>query len=145
MSFAWKDAFTRVPDIKWHDPFTIRHPLTISTLENLRRFLDFVHIKHCLLRPFMDSADYPLVSPQELLPSFESNLYEYQDLPGFSLVVFDRPIDYFQEVFQFDILHCVEDAFAASSGPASPFEPARLLTSHVWVEFDMLLEHVSQT
>ncbi len=124
MSFVWEDAFTQVPDIKWDDAFTLRHPLTISTLENLRRFLDFVHVKHCLLRPYLSMADYPLVSPQELLPSFESNLYEYQDLPGFSLVVFDRPIDYFQEVFQFDILHCVEDAFTTSSGPASPFEPA---------------------
>ncbi|MFO7800779.1 MAG: hypothetical protein R6V55_00635, partial [Desulfovermiculus sp.] len=94
------------------------------------RFLDFVHIKYCLLRPFLQSQDYPLVSPQELLPSFESNLYEYQKLPGFSLVVFDRPIDYFQEIFQFDILHCVEDAFTSSSGPASPFEPAIIQQNH---------------
>ena len=124
MSFDWKDAFTQVPDITWQNPFALRHPISISTLENLRRFLDFVHIKYCLLRPYLQSQDYPLVSPQELLPSFESNLYEYQELPGFSLVAFDRPIDYFQEIFQFDILHCVEDAFTSSSGPASPFEPA---------------------
>ncbi|MGM0758884.1 MAG: hypothetical protein ACQEUB_04175 [Thermodesulfobacteriota bacterium] len=130
MSFDWKDAFTQVPDITWQDAFALRHPVSISTLENLRRFLDFVHIKYCLLRPFLQSQDYPLVSPQELLPSFESNLYEYQKLPGFSLVVFDRPIDYFQEIFQFDILHCVEDAFTSSSGPASPFEPAIIQQNH---------------
>ena len=124
MSFDWEDAFTQVPDISWQGPTSLRHPLSISTLENLRRFLDFVHIKYCLLRPYSQTEGYPLVSPQELLPSFESNLYEYQNLPGFSLVAFDRQIDYFQEVFQFDILHCVEDAFTASSGPASPFEPA---------------------
>ncbi len=130
MSFDWKDAFTQVPDITWQNPFALRHPISISTLENLRRFLDFVHIKYCLLRPYLQTQNYPLVSPQELLPSFESNLYEYQELPGFSLVVFDRPIDYFQEIFQFDILHCVEDAFTSSSGPASPFEPAIIQQNH---------------
>ncbi|MFP4048423.1 MAG: hypothetical protein ACLFT8_00615 [Desulfovermiculus sp.] len=130
MNFVWEDLFTQVPDIKWQDTSILRHPLSISTLENLRRFLDFVHIKYCLLRPYFQTLDYPLVSPQELLPSFESNLYEYQNLPGFSLVVFDRPIDYFQEIFQFDILHCVEDAFTASSGPASPFEPAIIQQNH---------------
>ncbi len=124
MSFGWEDAFTHVPYMQWRDATSLRHPLSISTLENLRHFLDVVHIKYCLLRPYFQVDNYPLVSPQELLPSFESNLYEYQELPGFSLVAFDRPIDYFHEVFQFDILHCIEDAFAASSGPASPFEPA---------------------
>jgi hypothetical protein len=130
MNFGWEDAFTQVPDMRWQDATSLRHPLSISTLENLRRFLDFVHIKYCLLRPYCQYTDYPLVSPQELLPSFESNLYEYQELPGFSLVAFDRPIDYFHEVFQFDILHCVEDAFTASSGPASPFEPAIIQQNH---------------
>lgn len=130
MNYSWKEAFTRVPDITWQDSSTLRHPLSISTLENLRRFLDYVHIKFCLLRPYCELEDYPLVSPQELLPSFESNLYEYQDLPGFSLVAFDRPVDYFQEIFQFDILHCVEDAFSSSSGPASPFEPAIIQQNH---------------
>lgn len=124
MSVHWREAFTRLPDITWADDQTLLRPVSISTLENLKRFLDWVHIKHCLLRPFFESESYPLVSPEELMPSFEATLYEYLDLPGFSLVVFDRALDYFQEHLQFDILHCVEDAVKLSSGPASPFEPA---------------------
>jgi hypothetical protein len=92
-------------------------------LENLKQFLDVIHIRHCLLKPFFEVPNYPLVSPQELLPSFESSLYEYPSLSGFSLVVLDRPIDYFQEIFQFDLLHCVEDALHNVNGPASAFEP----------------------
>ena len=124
MTFDWREAFTRLPDFTWAEDETLRRPVSISTLENLKRFLDWVHIKYTLLRPFVELDSYPLVSPDELMPSFEATLYEFYKLPGFSLVAFDRPLHYFQEPFQFDILHCVEDAVELSSGPASPFEPA---------------------
>ncbi|MFW6055402.1 MAG: hypothetical protein ACOC9D_05800 [Thermodesulfobacteriota bacterium] len=124
MTFDWREAFTRLPDIAWAEDETLLRPVSISTLENLKRFLDLVHIKYTLLRHFVELDSYPLVSPDELMPSFEATLYEYYELPGFSLVAFDRPLHYFLEPFQFDIFHCVEDAIESSSGPASPFEPA---------------------
>ncbi len=125
MTNTWQSAFSRLSDITWNDDHTLLRPPNISTLENLKRFLDFVHTKYCLLRPFFEhSSSYPLVAPDELMPSFESTLYEYPKLPGFSLIALDRHMDYFLEPFQFDILHCVEDAIETSSGPASPFEPA---------------------
>ncbi len=124
MTLTWQSAFSRLADITWNDDHTLLRPPGISTLENLKRFLDWVHVKYCLLRPFFESSSYPLVSPDELMPSFESTLYEYPKLPGFSLIALDRHMDYFLEPFQFDILHCIEDAIETSSGPASPFEPA---------------------
>ncbi len=124
MISRWKQAFTKVPELAWKDGLSLSRPLSISTLENLKRFLDFVQVKFCLLRPFFEDQNYPLVSPQELLPSFEANLYEYTHLPGFSMIALDRALDYFQEIFQFDILHCIEDAVNRSNGPASPLRSA---------------------
>ncbi len=123
MAFSWHDAFSQAPGYLWKEKTRLAFPTSFSVLENLKQFLDFIHIKHCLLKPFCEVPNYPLVSPQELMPSFESNLYEFPSLSGFSLIVLDRPIDYFQEVFQFDLLHCVEDALRNVSGPASAFEP----------------------
>ena len=77
----------------------------VRTLDELKDFLDWMHIKFCLIRPFMEFPDYPVLEPRELLPSFEMDAYEYKRLPGFSLVALERPVDYFQEVFQFDLLH----------------------------------------
>ncbi len=68
----------------------------------LKEFLEYVHIKKGLLEPY--DADYPLVEPRELLPSFEKNFAEY-NLPSFSLVAFNRPLSYQEEIFQFDLLH----------------------------------------
>ncbi len=124
MLYNWQDAFTQFPGYFWKDKSALSWPASFSVLENLKQFLDVVHIKHCLLQPYFEIKDYPLVAPQELMPSFETNLYEYPSLPGFSLVVLDRTISYFQEVFQFDLLHCVEDALRNVHGPASAFEPA---------------------
>ncbi len=123
MVFQWQDAFSEVKELPWKDNHTLLDAVSYSKLSNLKRFLDFIHIKFCLLRPFFQREHYPVVSPQELLPSFESSLYEYTDLPGFSLILLDRPINYFQEMFQFDILHCIEDVIQNTNGPASPFEP----------------------
>jgi hypothetical protein len=76
-----------------------------ATLDALRRFLDLVHIKYCLAKPFFELPDYyPVVELRELLPSFEADPWEYDKLPAFSLAVFDRPIRSFMEIFQFDRL-----------------------------------------
>lgn len=123
MSRTWHSFFDNVPDLTWTD-HGLEGPVTITTLEHIKRLLDLIHIKYCLLRPFCSHRNYPLVSPTELLPSFEPTLYEYSNLPGFSMVAFDRPLDYFHEVFQFDILHCVEDTVSQSLGPATPLEDA---------------------
>jgi hypothetical protein len=85
------------------------HGHSVGTLEHLMAFLDRVHIAQGLVRPFLETRDYPLVESRDLLPSFESDLYEYPSLPGFSLIAFERPLDYFHEVFQFDILHTCLD------------------------------------
>lgn len=84
-------------------------PPPISSLKDFKTYLDWVHIKYCLLRPYFQVEEYPLVEARELLPSFEVDLYEYKQLPGFTMVAFDRPINSFQEIFQFDLLHPLTD------------------------------------
>ena len=69
----------------------------------LKEFLEYIHIKKGLLEAY--NADYPLIDVRELLPSFEINFAEYKFLPSFSMVVFNRTLEYQQEVFQFDLLH----------------------------------------
>jgi hypothetical protein len=73
----------------------------------LKDFLEYVHIQQGLLAPY--DSSYPLVEPRELLPSFEKNFAEYHHLPGFSLVAFNRPLSYQEEIFQFDLLHTLEE------------------------------------
>jgi hypothetical protein len=93
-------------------------PVQVKTIGELKQFLDRVHIQTCLLEPYRNTRNYPLVEARELLPSFEPNLIEHRNLPGFSLVALQRPLDYFREVFQFDILHSPhnteEEGFSAS-------------------------------
>lgn len=79
--------------------------VNLGDLHELKDFLDAIHIRHCLVKPFQDIENYPLVETRELLPSFDSDMFEYQELPGFSLVAFARPLDYFTEIFQYDKLH----------------------------------------
>jgi hypothetical protein len=73
----------------------------------LKDFLEYLHLKKGLLAPY--HGLYPLVEPRELLPSFEKNFAEYRDLPSFSLVAFNRPLAYQEEIFQFDLLHLPEE------------------------------------
>ncbi|MBM4283802.1 MAG: hypothetical protein FJ128_00930 [Deltaproteobacteria bacterium] len=74
---------------------------------HLKEFLEYQHIKKGLLAPYGPS--YPLVEARELLPSFEKNFNEYKELPGFSLVVLNRQLNYQEEVFQFDLLHATAE------------------------------------
>ena len=108
MTLDWKLAFTEA-EPAWLDGWTLESRPNPQTPAQLKQFLDQVHIKHCLVKPFTELTDYPLVETRELLPSFESDLWEHERLPGFSLVALARPIDYFREVFQFDLLHPIED------------------------------------
>jgi len=105
----WEKAFSKAPEYKkYYGKKTSKVP-PLKTLEDLKVFLDFNHIKYCLLRPYFQVEDYPLVEARELLPSFEVDLYEYKALPGFSMVAFERPLNSFQEVFQYDALHPLAD------------------------------------
>ena len=109
MLSTWKDAFKNIPEQNLGGGSALYKPKYVRSLHELKNFLDMVQIKNCLLKPFFNLKRYPLVEPRELLPSFEAELYEYTDLPGLSLVAFPRIINYFHEVFQFDILHCADE------------------------------------
>lgn len=109
MGITWEQAFTLAPGIIWQDSWILREIPVLTSLDDLRRFLDVMHIKYCLIKPYFETANYPLVEARELLPSFDLDIFEYQHLPGFSLVALARPLSYFQEIFQFDILHSLQD------------------------------------
>ena len=96
----------------------------LRILEALKHFLDAVHVKFCLLKPWCETENYPLVDSRDLLPSFEAELWEYKGLPGFSMVAFARPLESFSEIFQYDILHPVLSAVNTAEG-ASAFGNAR--------------------
>ncbi|SKA71519.1 hypothetical protein [Desulfobaculum bizertense] len=111
MSFSWENAFCNIKEYSGLDPENLEpSSISVQTLEELKRYLDFVHIKYCLLKPYFESSDYPLVEARELLPSFESDMFEYGFLPGFSMVALSRPLNYFSEPFQFDILHDIQNS-----------------------------------
>ena len=103
MNLHWHELFTQSV-LSWKDEWTLKSPPHLTTLKQLKHFLDLIHIKYCLVKPYCEVAGYPLVDPRELIPSFESDPFEHAKLPGFSLVAFARPIQYFAEVFQFDLL-----------------------------------------
>ena len=105
----WQSAFSEVPSLRSLRDGQLVPKSPLRGLEELRLFLDFVHVKFCLLKPFREVENYPLVEARDLLPSFEPTLTEYPELPGFSMVAFGRPLDYFNEVFQFDLLHTCRD------------------------------------
>lgn len=76
----------------------------LPSMAALKDYLDAVHIRFCLVRPYLESAPYPVVEARELLPSFENTMFEHKKLPGFSMVVFDRQLNAFKEPFQYDML-----------------------------------------
>ena len=112
----WQDVFSK-DGHPWQDAATLSDAIALRDLGALKRFLDAVHIRHCLVRPYQELPDYPLVEGRELLPSFDNDMFEYKDLPGFALVAFARELDYFSEIFQFDKLHPVLLGEGGSSCP----------------------------
>ena len=58
------------------------------------------YVKFCLLKPWCETENYPLVDSRDLLPSFEAELWNTKGLPGFSMVAFARPLESFSEIFQ---------------------------------------------
>lgn len=116
----WYDYFTGSESCDWSDKRLPIPRFKINNIFGLKKFLDIIHVKQCLIKPFLENKNYPLVEARELLPSFESDLFEYENLPGFSLVAFDRPIDYFNEIFQFDIIHNSWEKIIRHEGESSP-------------------------
>lgn len=108
---SWTTLFTETPEVTWLNQNTPSLSKKINDLFALKFFLNLVQIKLCLVKPYFENKNYPLVEARELLPSFEADLYEYENLPGFSLVALARPLDYFHEIFQFDILHTSKEKF----------------------------------
>lgn len=121
MSLLWKEAFT-LGDFSWSNTNSFSDIIEITDLETLKHFLDAVHVKFCLLKPWCETENYPLVDSRDLLPSFEAELWEYKGLPGFSMVAFDRPLESFSEIFQYDILHPVLSAVNTAEGASCPLE-----------------------
>ena len=110
----WQDIF-RKDTFGWKDPYTPAHDVCLQNLDDLKRFLDAVHIRLCLVKPFQEEKNYPLVESRELLPSFDSDMFEFKNLPGFSLVAFARHLNYFSEIFQYDKLTLPKDGDAANT------------------------------
>jgi len=100
MKVSWRKAFTK-SYLKWDDHWSVRVP-ELGSLEEFKNFLDLVHIRFCLIKPYLEVPDYPPLDTRELLPSFDADLWEHKGVPGFSMVVLERPLSYFQEVFQYD-------------------------------------------
>ena len=114
----WQEVFSK-DGLPWQDAATLSEPVAVSDLDGLKRFLDAVHIRFCLVKPYQENKNYPLVEGRELLPSFDNDMFEYKDLPGFALVAFARQLDYFSEIFQFDKLHPV---ITEADGACCPLE-----------------------
>ena len=118
----WHKAFSKIATLTAHKNGQLLPKSPLRSLDELRTFLDFVHIRHCLLKPYAEQRGYPLVYARDLLPSFETTLTEYPELPGFSMVAFERPLDYFNEVFQFDLLHTCRDPDTRVGGDSCVLE-----------------------
>ncbi|MCR5564088.1 MAG: hypothetical protein K6F46_12130 [Desulfovibrio sp.] len=91
--------------------------IAIRAVDDLKDFLDSVHIRYCLAKPYQETPDYPIVESRELLPSFDNDMFEYKDLPGFSLVALPRQLAYFSEIFQYDKLHSIATSRGGVSCP----------------------------
>ena len=118
----WQTAFSKIATLNALKNGDLLPKSPLRNLKELRHFLDFIHVKFCLLRPFQEIRNYPLVDARDLLPSFEPNLTEFAELPGFSMVAFERPLDYFNEVFQFDLLHTCRDPDCRVQGDSCVLE-----------------------
>ncbi|MDD2966922.1 MAG: hypothetical protein PHN64_05475 [Desulfovibrionaceae bacterium] len=121
MAIPWQQIFSK-DGLPWQGAVSFSDFIQVRTLPELKKFLDAVHIRFCLVKPYYEQADYPLVEARELLPSFDNDMWEYKDLPGFALVAFARPLEYFSEVFQYDNLHPLLDV-QHNTAAACPLEP----------------------
>ncbi len=118
---SWKKIFTK-NGMAWKDHSSFKDYIEINSFDDLYNFLNAVHIRHCLVRPYQCTKNYPLVEARELLPSFDNDMWEYSQLPGFSLVALGRSLNYFSEIFQFDRIHPVLNSDNNAHGDSCPLE-----------------------
>ncbi|MDR3358282.1 MAG: hypothetical protein LBN96_05435 [Desulfovibrio sp.] len=114
--FTWQEIFSKNGFPPESPDLSASHCLLLDSLEGLKRFLDGVHIRHCLVKPYQENKNYPVVEARELLPSFDNDMFEYKELPGFAMVAFARQLDYFSETFQYERLHPVRQSPDRSAG-----------------------------
>ena len=88
----------------------------VQDLFALKSTIEHAQIKVGLIEPY--SQTYPLIEARELQPPFDPALLEYKELPGFSMVAFDRPLEYQDEPFQYDLMHDPE----ASTSPEAAMQ-----------------------
>jgi hypothetical protein len=113
MLIGWKNAFSQ-DAFPWKDEHSFSNSVSINTLADLKHFLDSVHIRLCLIKPYFENIEgYPLVEARELLPTFDFDGWEYHELPAFALVAFARHLSYFSEIFQYDILYPMQGGIPA--------------------------------
>ena len=62
MLSGWKSAFSK-DSLEWKGEQSFADLVLIRTLPELKVFLDSVHIKLCLIKPYFETGDYPLVEP----------------------------------------------------------------------------------
>ncbi|MCR4667729.1 MAG: hypothetical protein K5657_10670 [Desulfovibrio sp.] len=110
----WQDVLSE-DEFTWEDGCTPKIRPDIQDILGLKRFLDAVHIRYCLVKPLQEEKNYPLVEGRELLPSFDSDMFEFKNLPGFALVAFARHLNYFSEIFQYDKLRLPASGDAGST------------------------------
>jgi hypothetical protein len=108
MAIQWQQVLSK-DGLPWQGAVSFSDFIQVHTLKELKQFLDAVHIRFCLAKPFFEQPNYPLVEARELLPSFDNDMWEYKNLPGFAMVAFERSLDYFSEIFQYDNLHPLLD------------------------------------
>ncbi len=130
MPLPWKNSFTE-GKICWQDEWRLASPPVISSLQELKHFLDLTHIRYGLLKPYAENPGYPLIDSRDLLPSFESDLLEYKNLPGFSMVALDRPLNYFSEIFQFDMMRFLEHDMTEAKSSSVMVHNLSLLQSRI--------------
>ena len=71
----WQEVFSK-DGLPWQDADRLSASLAVSDLKDLKRLLDAVHIHLCLVKPYQENKNYPLVEARELLPSFDNDMPE---------------------------------------------------------------------
>ena len=69
----WQEVFSK-DGLPWQDATQLSSSIALSELNDLKRLLDAVHIRLCLVKPYQENKNYPLVEARELLPSFDNDM-----------------------------------------------------------------------
>ena len=69
----WQEVFSK-DGLLWQDATQLSSSIAVSDLPQLKKMLDAVHIRLCLVKPYQENKNYPLVEARELLPSFDNDM-----------------------------------------------------------------------